>query len=176
MDSSTIDLIRPSVPHMVQNSPLTENGERGVIIRVSSSAAFDGQPGQVAYAASKGAVASITPLITKAIHNITVDVSYTGPLTSLWVQLLGIYTKVLHHRLYLSMLFHCLQKAPCGGKNVLGTGRETRSNLFLFTLFPFSAGLVNLSYDICKNTFRLYTVITVFLPDLCRVEPLNNMN
>uniref|UniRef100_A0A093V6L3 Putative oxidoreductase n=1 Tax=Talaromyces marneffei PM1 TaxID=1077442 RepID=A0A093V6L3_TALMA len=56
----TIDLIRLSVPHMVKNSPLTEDGERGVIIMVSSSAAFDGQPGQVAYAASKGAVASMT--------------------------------------------------------------------------------------------------------------------
>ncbi|PCH05259.1 Short-chain dehydrogenase/reductase SDR [Penicillium occitanis (nom. inval.)] len=56
----TIDLIRLSVPHMVKNTPLTEDGERGVIIMVSSAAAFDGQPGQVAYAASKGAVASMT--------------------------------------------------------------------------------------------------------------------
>lgn len=56
----TIDLIRLSVPHMVKNTPFTEDGERGVIIMVSSSAAFDGQPGQVAYAASKGAVASMT--------------------------------------------------------------------------------------------------------------------
>ncbi|GAM35067.1 C6 transcription factor [Talaromyces pinophilus] len=56
----SIDLIRLSVPHMVKNTPLTEDGERGVIIMVSSAAAFDGQPGQVAYAASKGAVASMT--------------------------------------------------------------------------------------------------------------------
>ncbi|KAK3059706.1 hypothetical protein LTS18_010226, partial [Coniosporium uncinatum] len=33
---------------------------RGVVILVSSSAAFDGQPGQVSYAASKGAMASMT--------------------------------------------------------------------------------------------------------------------
>jgi NAD(P)-dependent dehydrogenase (short-subunit alcohol dehydrogenase family) len=45
---------------MVKNEPLTEDGERGVIIMVSSSAATDGQPGQVAYSASKGAVASLT--------------------------------------------------------------------------------------------------------------------
>lgn len=57
----TLDLIRLCVPYMVKNEPpLTEDGERGVIIMVSSSAAFDGQPGQVAYSASKGAVASLT--------------------------------------------------------------------------------------------------------------------
>jgi NAD(P)-dependent dehydrogenase (short-subunit alcohol dehydrogenase family) len=35
-------------------------GERGVIINTASIAAFDGQIGQVAYAASKGGVASMT--------------------------------------------------------------------------------------------------------------------
>lgn len=56
----TIDLIRQCLPHMINVKPLPPDGERGVIIMVSSSAAFDGQPGQVAYAASKGAVASLT--------------------------------------------------------------------------------------------------------------------
>ena len=35
-------------------------GERGVIINTASVAAFDGQIGQAAYAASKGAIASLT--------------------------------------------------------------------------------------------------------------------
>ncbi|KAJ5037178.1 uncharacterized protein L3040_007358 [Drepanopeziza brunnea f. sp. 'multigermtubi'] len=52
----TIDLIRQVLPHMARATPVGEDGERGVIIMVSSSAAFDGQPGQVAYAASKGAL------------------------------------------------------------------------------------------------------------------------
>ncbi|KAK4964298.1 hypothetical protein LTR66_012360 [Elasticomyces elasticus] len=56
----TLDLVRQCVPHMTQVKPLGPDGERGVIVLVSSSAAFDGQPGQVAYAASKGAVASLT--------------------------------------------------------------------------------------------------------------------
>lgn len=56
----TLDLLRLCVPHMVNNTPFTEDGERGVLIMISSSAAFDGQPGQVAYSASKGAVASLT--------------------------------------------------------------------------------------------------------------------
>ena len=45
---------------MTSNTPLPPDNERGVLILVSSSAAFDGQPGQVAYSASKGAIASLT--------------------------------------------------------------------------------------------------------------------
>ncbi|ROT39639.1 NAD(P)-binding protein [Sodiomyces alkalinus F11] len=59
----TLDLIRQSLPHMT-SSPSTSrpeggDGERGVVIMVSSVAAYDGQRGQTAYAASKGAVASM---------------------------------------------------------------------------------------------------------------------
>ena len=56
----TLDLIRQAVPHMTTSTPEGADGERGVIIMIASSAAFDGQMGQVAYAASKGAVASVT--------------------------------------------------------------------------------------------------------------------
>ncbi|KAK9466609.1 3-hydroxyacyl-CoA dehydrogenase [Lipomyces arxii] len=40
-------------------SALNDDGERGVIILVASVAAYEGQTGQVAYAASKGGVASL---------------------------------------------------------------------------------------------------------------------
>lgn len=40
--------------------PLTPDGERGVIVTTASVAAFEGQIGQIAYAASKGAVAAMT--------------------------------------------------------------------------------------------------------------------
>ena len=59
----TIDLIRLAVPHIARVNPSTDReneGERGVVIMVSSSSAYDGQPGQIAYAASKGAVRSLT--------------------------------------------------------------------------------------------------------------------
>lgn len=56
----TLDLIRLCLPLLAKNEPTTTENERGVIIMVSSSAAYDGQPGQVAYAASKGAVRSLT--------------------------------------------------------------------------------------------------------------------
>ena len=44
---------------MIKNKP-DENGLRGTIVNCSSVAAYDGQKGQVAYAASKGAVISMT--------------------------------------------------------------------------------------------------------------------
>lgn len=55
----TIDLVRQSAVHLAKVDPEGPDGERGVIILVSSSSAFDGQYGQVSYAASKGAVASM---------------------------------------------------------------------------------------------------------------------
>lgn len=56
----TLDLIRQTLPHMTTAPSSGPDGARGVIIMIASSAAFDGQMGQVAYAASKGAVASLT--------------------------------------------------------------------------------------------------------------------
>jgi NAD(P)-dependent dehydrogenase (short-subunit alcohol dehydrogenase family) len=44
----------------IAETEANEEGERGVIINTASVAAFDGQIGQAAYAASKGAIASLT--------------------------------------------------------------------------------------------------------------------
>jgi NAD(P)-dependent dehydrogenase (short-subunit alcohol dehydrogenase family) len=44
----------------IANSVADEGGERGVIINTASVAAYDGQVGQAAYAASKGAIVSMT--------------------------------------------------------------------------------------------------------------------
>lgn len=57
--TGTVDIIRQILPHM-STQPADENGSRGVIITVSSAAAFDGQEGQVSYSAAKGAIASMT--------------------------------------------------------------------------------------------------------------------
>ena len=45
---------------MCAQDPITEDGERGVIINTASVAAFDGQIGQIAYGSSKAAVAGMT--------------------------------------------------------------------------------------------------------------------
>ncbi len=45
---------------MAENEPVTDDGERGVIVNTASIAAFDGQIGQAAYSASKAAVVGMT--------------------------------------------------------------------------------------------------------------------
>ena len=48
------------LPHLARGAPSGPDAERGVVVMIASNAAFDGQTGQVAYAASKGGIASIT--------------------------------------------------------------------------------------------------------------------
>ncbi len=55
----TFNVLRLAAAAMAKNPP-GEDGERGVIVNTSSAAAFEGQIGQAAYAASKGGVASLT--------------------------------------------------------------------------------------------------------------------
>lgn len=45
---------------MVTTNPIDKDGSRGVIVNTASVAAYDGQVGQVAYAASKGGIAAMT--------------------------------------------------------------------------------------------------------------------
>jgi NAD(P)-dependent dehydrogenase (short-subunit alcohol dehydrogenase family) len=55
----TFNVMRIAAAAMAGNE-LDAHGERGVIINTASAAAFDGQIGQAAYAASKGGVVSLT--------------------------------------------------------------------------------------------------------------------
>ena len=55
----TFNAVRLAAAGMLSLDPLTDN-ERGVIITTASVAAFEGQIGQAAYAASKGGVAAMT--------------------------------------------------------------------------------------------------------------------
>ena len=76
----TVDLIRQVIPHMSLNEPEGPDGERGVIIMVSSVAAFEGQVGQLAYSASKGAVRSIVlPLARELGQSCGVRVTAIAP-------------------------------------------------------------------------------------------------
>ena len=69
----TFNAVRLAAEVMAKNEP-TEDGERGVIVNTASVAAFDGQIGQAAYAASKGGVAAITLPIARELarHGIRV--------------------------------------------------------------------------------------------------------
>lgn len=55
----SFNMLRLAAEAMAQGEA-NEQGERGVIVNTASVAAFDGQMGQAAYAASKGAVAALT--------------------------------------------------------------------------------------------------------------------
>ncbi|HLJ07857.1 MAG TPA: SDR family NAD(P)-dependent oxidoreductase [Acidimicrobiia bacterium] len=55
----TFNVMIRAASAMASTEPL-EDGERGVIVNTASVAAFDGQIGQLAYSASKGAVVSMT--------------------------------------------------------------------------------------------------------------------
>ena len=67
------NVIRLAAPHMINNAP-NEDGERGIVINTASVAAFEGQVGQVAYAASKAGIVGMTLPIARefADHGIRV--------------------------------------------------------------------------------------------------------
>jgi NAD(P)-dependent dehydrogenase (short-subunit alcohol dehydrogenase family) len=54
----TFNVLRLAASAMLENEPV--DGDRGVIVMTASIAAYDGQVGQAAYAASKGGIVSLT--------------------------------------------------------------------------------------------------------------------
>lgn len=60
----TFNMVRLAAAAMIGNTP-DAGGERGVIVNTASVAAFEGQIGQAAYAASKGGVASMTLAVAR---------------------------------------------------------------------------------------------------------------
>ncbi len=72
----SFNMIRLAAEAMCKNEP-ESTGERGVLISTASVAAFDGQMGQAAYAASKGGVVGMTlpiarDLARNGIRNMTI--------------------------------------------------------------------------------------------------------
>jgi NAD(P)-dependent dehydrogenase (short-subunit alcohol dehydrogenase family) len=55
----TFNVLRMAAAAMLENEP-RDHGERGVCVNTASIAAYDGQIGQIAYAASKGGVVGLT--------------------------------------------------------------------------------------------------------------------
>lgn len=78
----SFNVLRLAAAAMVATEPVsTELGgpERGVIINTASVAAFDGQIGQPAYAASKGAVAAMTLPLARELARSLVRVATIAP-------------------------------------------------------------------------------------------------
>ena len=74
----TFNVIRLAGAAMSANVP-TAGGERGVIVNTASVAAFDGQIGQAAYAASKGGIVAMTLPIAREFARIGVRVMTIAP-------------------------------------------------------------------------------------------------
>jgi NAD(P)-dependent dehydrogenase (short-subunit alcohol dehydrogenase family) len=68
--------------------PLNEDGERGVIVNTASVAAFEGQIGQPAYAASKGGVVGMALPIAREFARFGIRVNTIAP-GIFWTPLLG---------------------------------------------------------------------------------------
>ncbi|MFJ6452762.1 SDR family NAD(P)-dependent oxidoreductase [Paenarthrobacter sp. NPDC091669] len=78
----TFNVVRLAAAAMVETEPVsTELGgpERGVIINTASVAAFEGQIGQPAYAASKGAVAAMTLPLARELARSLIRVATIAP-------------------------------------------------------------------------------------------------
>ncbi len=56
----TVSVMTKCAARMMQQEPLNQDGERGIIINTGSITSIEGQIGQGAYVASKGAIASLT--------------------------------------------------------------------------------------------------------------------
>jgi NAD(P)-dependent dehydrogenase (short-subunit alcohol dehydrogenase family) len=72
----TFNVLRLGAERMAANEP-AEDGDRGVVVMTASIAAYDGQVGQAAYAASKGGIVGLTltaarDLADKAIRVVTI--------------------------------------------------------------------------------------------------------
>ena len=74
----TFNVVRLAAEAMVGNEP-GEDGGRGVIVNTASVAAFDGQIGQVAYAASKGGVVSMTLPLAREFARYGIRVATIAP-------------------------------------------------------------------------------------------------
>ena len=74
----TFNMIRLAAAAIVKEVP-GKDGERGVIVNTASIAAFDGQIGQAAYAASKGGVAALTLPIARELARSGIRVVTIAP-------------------------------------------------------------------------------------------------
>ena len=74
----TFNMIRLAAAAIAKEEPGAD-GERGVIINTASIAAFDGQIGQAAYAASKGGVAALTLPIARELARSGIRVVTIAP-------------------------------------------------------------------------------------------------
>jgi NAD(P)-dependent dehydrogenase (short-subunit alcohol dehydrogenase family) len=74
----TFNVLRLAAEAMARTEPLTD-GARGVIVNTASIAAFEGQVGQAAYAASKAGVAGMTICLARDLAQFGIRVAAIAP-------------------------------------------------------------------------------------------------
>jgi 3-hydroxyacyl-CoA dehydrogenase/3-hydroxy-2-methylbutyryl-CoA dehydrogenase len=92
----TFNVLRLAAARMAEAEP-DSGGQRGVIINTASIAAYDGQVGQAAYAASKGAIVGMTLPIARDLASTGIRVNTIAPGLFLTPLLQGLPEKVQNH-------------------------------------------------------------------------------
>jgi len=77
--TGTFNLIRFSAVAMIRNIPDEQSEDRGVIVNVSSGAAFQGQIGQAAYSASKAGIIGLTLPVARDLAEHAIRVVTIAP-------------------------------------------------------------------------------------------------
>lgn len=75
----TFNVLRLAAEQIAKNEPVTDSGERGVIINTASVAAYEGQMGQTAYGASKAAVVGLTLPAARDLSSFGIRVNAIAP-------------------------------------------------------------------------------------------------
>jgi NAD(P)-dependent dehydrogenase (short-subunit alcohol dehydrogenase family) len=88
----TFNVLRLAATAMLANEPV--DGDRGIIVMTASIAAFDGQIGQAAYAASKGGVVSLTLSAARDLADKLIRVMAVAPGTFATPMLAGLPDEV----------------------------------------------------------------------------------
>lgn len=77
--TGTFNVLRFCAEQMAKNTPVNEDGVRGVIMNMASVAAFEGQVGQAAYSASKGGIVGMTLPIARDLSTLGIRVNTIAP-------------------------------------------------------------------------------------------------
>lgn len=85
----TFNVARVAASAMAKNEPEGEAGERGVIVNTASVAGYEGQVGQTAYAASKGAIIALNLPMARDLAPLGIRVNSIAPGTMGTPMLLG---------------------------------------------------------------------------------------
>ncbi|GHB60325.1 3-hydroxyacyl-CoA dehydrogenase [Streptomyces umbrinus] len=81
--TGVFNVLRLAAAEIARQAPVGEDGARGVVVNTASIAAFEGQVGQLPYAAAKGGVAAMTLVAARDLSPLGIRVVTVAPGTVL---------------------------------------------------------------------------------------------